>query len=156
MLIKKQKTILIPKIKSYFNHNLKGKTIALWGLAFKPETDDIREAPSLDIINILLEEGCKIQCYDPEAMENVKSKYKDKLTFATSMYNALTNADALVICTEWSIFRTPNFNKIGEHLANNVIFDGRNLYNINDVEKEGFTYFSIGRKNVSQYIVENS
>ena len=144
-----QKTRLIPKVSSYFNDDLQGKTIAIWGLAFKPETDDIREAPALYIIDELLNRGANIIAFDPEAMPNVQQKYGDKISFAPSMYDALTNADALVISTEWSIFRTPNFNTVKEKLNNAVIFDGRNLYNINDMQDEGITYVSIGRKEVN-------
>ncbi|MAP81646.1 MAG: UDP-glucose 6-dehydrogenase [Aequorivita sp.] len=141
-----QKTILLPKIENYFNDNLKGKTIAVWGLAFKPETDDIREAPSIDLMEALLAKGANLQVFDPEAMPNIKKRFGEKLTYAASMYGALENADGLLICTEWSIFRTPDFSKLKELLKNPVVFDGRNLYNVNDMETEGFTYISIGRK----------
>jgi len=144
-----QKTILLPKVAAYFKDNLKGKTIAIWGLAFKPETDDIREAPALYIIDKLLSKGAKVVAFDPEAMPNVKRKYGDKISFSDTMYNALDNADALIISTEWSIFRTPDFIKVKELLNNNVIFDGRNLYDVSDMEKEGITYVSIGRKEVN-------
>ncbi|WP_420571283.1 UDP-glucose dehydrogenase family protein [Kordia sp.] len=144
----KQKTALIPKVVSHLGEDLSGKTIALWGLAFKPETDDIREAPSLYIIDELLARGAKLKAFDPEAMDNVKAKLGDKLEYADSMYDAITNVDALIICTEWSIFRTPNFQKLREHLNQPVIFDGRNLYDVTEMEREGFTYFSIGRKEV--------
>ncbi len=143
---KKQKTILLPKIEKFFNNNLKGKNIAIWGLAFKPETDDIREAPSIDVMNALLEKGVHLTVFDPEAMPNIKKQFGEKLTYANSMYDALEGADALVICTEWSIFRTPNYQKLKQLLANPVIFDGRNLYNVEDMEAEAFTYYSIGRK----------
>ena len=142
---KKQKLTLIPKIKSYFNNHLKGKKIAIWGLAFKPETDDIREAPSLIIIDALLNEGCDINAFDPEAMPNVKAKLGSRIHFLDNMYLALEEADALVICTEWSIFRTPSFEKVKSLMNGNAIFDGRNLYDIEDVVSEGFNYFSIGR-----------
>lgn len=144
----KQKTILLPKIKAYFDHNLEGKTFAIWGLAFKPETDDIREAPSLYLINELLNEGAKIKAFDPEAMDNVARKYGDKIQFSKTMYDVLENTDALIICTEWSIFRTPDFKRIKDTLKEGVIFDGRNLYDINDLEKEEISYFSIGRKDI--------
>jgi UDPglucose 6-dehydrogenase len=140
-----QKLKLIPKIKDYFNHDLKGKNIAIWGLAFKPETDDIREAPALYTIDSLLELGVNVTVFDPEAVPNVKRKYGDKLTYADGMYDTLNNADALVICTEWSIFRTPDFTKLKSAMTTNVIFDGRNLYDVNDIQNEGFTYLSIGR-----------
>ncbi len=144
-----QKTILLPKVSSYFNDNLDGKTIAIWGLAFKPETDDIREAPALYIIDELLSKGANIVAFDPEAMPNVKRKYGDKIAFSETMYDTLDSADALIISTEWSIFRTPDFNKVKELLNNPVIFDGRNLYDVNDMEKEGIRYVSIGRKEVN-------
>lgn len=143
---KKQKTILLPKIEGFFNNDLKGKKIAIWGLAFKPETDDIREAPSIDVMNALLEKGANLSVFDPEAMPNIKKQFGDTLTYANSMYDALEGAAALVICTEWSIFRTPNYQKLKQLLSNPVIFDGRNLYNVEDMEAEEFTYYSIGRK----------
>ncbi len=144
----KQKTTLIPKIKQYFNNKIEGKTFAIWGLAFKPETDDIREAPSLDIIDSLLDEGVKLNVFDPEAMENVFRKYGKKINYAKTMYEALEDVDALVICTEWSIFRTPDFIKIKKNVSSSVIFDGRNLYDIQDMEKENMDYISVGRKEV--------
>lgn len=141
----RQKTILIPRILSHFNDNLKGKKIAVWGLAFKPETDDIREAPSLYMIDELLSNGAEITAFDPEAMPNVKRKLGDKIEFANNMYEAAKDADTLVICTEWSIFRTPNFDKLKSLMKDAVIFDGRNLYDIEEMNNEGFTYSSIGR-----------
>lgn len=143
---KKQKTILIPKIENHFSNNLKGKKFAIWGLAFKPETDDIREAPALDVIEALLKRGATITAFDPEAMDNVKRKLGNQIEFATSMYKALEGTDALVICTEWSIFRTPDFDKIKSALNNPVIFDGRNLYETQDLSDLGFKYYSIGRQ----------
>jgi UDPglucose 6-dehydrogenase len=140
-----QKTVLIPKIRKYFNDDLKGKKIGLWGLAFKPETDDIREAPALYIIDELLALGAAITAYDPEAMENVKRKLGDSINFAPGMYGALEDADALVICTEWGVFRNPNFTVMKELLKNNAIFDGRNLYDVQEIRDEGFHYESIGR-----------
>ena len=141
----RQKLVLIPKIESHFNNDLKGKNIAIWGLAFKPETDDIREAPALYMIDALLEAGCNITAFDPEAMPNVKRKLGDKINFADTMYEALKGADALVISTEWSIFRTPDFSKMKQLMSSLSIFDGRNLYDVKDVENEGFKYVSIGR-----------
>jgi len=141
----KQKTIIVPKIKDYFGGDLKGKNIALWGLAFKPDTDDIREAPALYIINELLEVGANITAFDPEAMENVKAKYGDKITFAESRDEAVENADALVIATEWQVFRTPDFDLLAEKMNQKVIFDGRNLFDTKDMENRGFYYSSIGR-----------
>ena len=141
----KQKTILIPKIENQFNHDLTNKKLAIWGLAFKPETDDVREAPAIYLMNELLSRGAKLSVYDPEAMPNIKKQFGDKLTYCESMYDALTDADALVICTEWSIFRTPDFNKVKQLLKQNIIFDGRNLYDLEDIKKEGISYMSIGR-----------
>lgn len=143
-----QKRILIPRIESYFNNDLKGKTIGIWGLSFKPETDDIREAPSLLIIEDLLSKGVRIKSFDPEAMPNVKQKLGNKIEFTPSMYEAVENVDALVICTEWSIFRTPDFQKLKDKMNEPVIFDGRNLYDVADVKSEGFYYSSIGRKTI--------
>ncbi len=126
----KQKTIIVPKIKAYFNNDLKGKKIALWGLAFKPDTDDIREAPALYIIDELTKAGATVSAYDPEAMNNVRNLVGDKITYAMDEYDALRDADALLIATEWSLFRTPDFDKVTSLLKNKVIFDGRNLYGI--------------------------
>jgi len=145
-----QKTILLPKIEEYFRNDLSEKTIAVWGLSFKPETDDIRDAPSIDIMNALLDRGVKLQVFDPEAMENIEERFGNQLDYATSMYEALEAADALLICTEWSIFRTPDYAKMKESLKNPVIFDGRNLYNLSDMAIEGFNYISIGRKEVNK------
>ena len=141
----KQKTILIPKIESHFNKNLNGKKIAIWGLAFKPETDDIREAPAIYLMKSLLEKGANLSVFDPEAMPNIKKIFGDTLTYCNSMYDALENADSLLICTEWSIFRTPDFKRVKELLNQPTIFDGRNLYDIEEVKNEGFNYISIGR-----------
>ena len=143
-----QKTILFPEVSSYFDNDLKGKTIAIWGLAFKPETDDIREAPALYMIDKLLEAGAKVKAFDPEAMDNVKEKYGDKISFGKDMYEVTEGADALLICTEWSIFRTPDYNRLKSNLENPVIFDGRNLYPTVELAKEGIHYISIGRQKV--------
>ncbi|MEX1187867.1 MAG: UDP-glucose/GDP-mannose dehydrogenase family protein [Bacteroidia bacterium] len=140
-----QKSVLVPKIMSYFNGNLKGKKFALWGLAFKPDTDDIREAPALHIIEALLAEGASVAAYDPEAMENVK-KLGLKIEFTENQYQALENCDALVICTEWSVFRNPDFDKMSHSIKSKIIFDGRNLYSVDQMKKLGFAYYSIGRK----------
>lgn len=145
-----QKKILIPRIETYFDNNISGKTFAIWGLAFKPETDDIREAPALYIIEALLSKGANVQVFDPEAMPNVKRKFGDKLTYALNKVEATINADALIICTEWSLFRTPDFEKLKSNLKQPVIFDGRNLYDLEELEKEGFYYSSIGRKTIEQ------
>ncbi|WP_323787423.1 UDP-glucose/GDP-mannose dehydrogenase family protein [Psychroserpens sp.] len=144
----KQKTILIPKILDKYNSDLDGKTFAIWGLAFKPETDDIREAPALYMIDELLKRGAKINVFDPEAMPNVKRKYGDQLNYTSNMYDAIMGVDALIICTEWSIFRTPNFSKLKDNMKAPMIFDGRNLYDTIEIENEGFNYVSIGRKSV--------
>ena len=141
-----QKTIIIPKIKSFFNEGLKGKKIAIWGLAFKPDTDDIREAPSLYIIEELLKAGANISAYDPEAMANVKRILGDKIEYADEQYYALENADALLIATEWSIFRNPDFDLVAKLLNKKVIFDGRNLYDLSEMKERGFYYSSIGRE----------
>jgi UDPglucose 6-dehydrogenase len=140
-----QKTVLFPKIKNFFRGNLKGKKIAIWGLAFKPDTDDIREAPALYMIESLLHEGAEISAFDPEAMSNVKSIIGDKINYAENEYLALENADALLICTEWGIFRNPDFNQIKSLMKDTVIFDGRNLFEIDDMNEKGFYYASIGR-----------
>lgn len=144
-----QKVSMVPKIKRYFKDNVAGKHFAFWGLSFKPETDDIREAPSLYMIEALLELGASITAYDPEAMPNVKAKLGDRISFASSMYEATENADALVINTEWSIFRTPNLVSLKDNLKQPVIFDGRNLYDVNEMALEGFHYISVGRKEIS-------
>jgi len=130
----KQKLHLLPKIKAYFKNDLKGKKIALWGLAFKPNTDDIREAPALYIIKELLAAGATVATFDPEAMNNVKGVMGDKITYVTSQYEALEGADALVVATEWSEFRTPDFEKITSLLKNKAIFDGRNLFDLKQME----------------------
>jgi len=144
-----QKTKLIPRISNYFGGDLQGKTIALWGLSFKPYTDDIREAPALYNIDQLVEAGAKVKAYDPEAMENVKAQIGDKIEFTDDAYDALEDADALFIATEWPVFRTPDFDRVAELLKNKVIFDGRNLYSLNDMEELGFTYYSIGRRTIN-------
>ncbi len=145
----KQKLHLMPKIKDHFKGNLQGKHIALWGLAFKPNTDDIREAPALYMIEALLAEGATITAFDPEAMANVKEVVGDKIKFAETQYEALEKADALLIATEWNEFRTPDFNKIGQLLNSKVIFDGRNLFDIATMEQLGYHYESIGRKSIN-------
>ncbi len=145
-----QKTILFPKIRNYFKGSLEGKRIAVWGLAFKPDTDDIREAPSLYLIEKLLESGAKVCAYDPEAMGNVKAVLGDSIDYADDEYSVLKNCDALLICTEWGIFRNPDFNKIKESLKELVIFDGRNLFDIEEMNSKGFYYSSIGRKLIEQ------
>lgn len=140
-----QRQHFVSRIKNHFKNDLKGKRLAIWGLAFKPETDDIREAPALYVIEQLLAAGAIVSAYDPEAMANVKAIFGDKVTFATDAYQATQDAEALVICTEWSVFRTPDFDKLNSSLKNKIIFDGRNLYEPASVEGMGFHYESIGR-----------
>jgi UDPglucose 6-dehydrogenase len=141
-----QKTKLIAAIKHYFNNSLKGKTIAVWGLAFKPHTDDIREAPALENIESLLSEGAIVKVSDPEAMENVKTIFGSKVEFCENPYDAAKDADALFIATEWPEFRTPDFEKLSTLLKNKAIFDGRNLYDLQQMRELGYTYYSIGRE----------
>lgn len=144
-----QKTILLPRIKNFFRGDLSGKKIAVWGLAFKPDTDDIRQAPSLFLIDSILAAGAKVIVYDPEAMQNVEAIYGEKITFAKDQYSALSDADALIICTEWSAFRNPNFNAMKDLMADSVIFDGRNLYDMDEMTDKGFYYSSIGRRTIN-------
>jgi UDPglucose 6-dehydrogenase len=140
-----QKLHLVNKINTYFKNDLQGKKIALWGLAFKPNTDDIRDAPAIDMINALTAAGATITAYDPEAMPNVKNKIGDKITYASNQYEALAGADILVIATEWSEFRTPDFEIIVKELPSKVIFDGRNLFDVAKMKEMGYHYESIGR-----------
>ena len=147
-----QKTILADKIINYFNGDLKGKTIGIWGLAFKPNTDDIREAPALYIIPKLIEAGATVKCFDPEGMINTKEYFEQNhadiihsISFAENQYDAIDKADALAICTEWNLFRTPDFDKMKMLLKNKAIFDGRNLYDLSEMQEKGFYYNSIGR-----------
>jgi UDPglucose 6-dehydrogenase len=143
-----QKLKLFHKMKAYFG-DLNGKTIAIWGLAFKPNTDDIREAPSLYNIEALLNEGAKVRAFDPEAADNIRKMYGDKIELVEDEYTALQGADALLIVTEWPVFRQPDFELIAKNLKQKVIFDGRNLYPTAQMEEMGFTYFSIGRKEIN-------
>ncbi len=144
-----QKSVILAKLKKHFG-KLEGLKIALWGLAFKPDTDDIREAPALVIIEELLKQKAEISAYDPAAMENVQRIYGSKVYFASDEYQALQDADALIIATEWSEFRTPDFAQIKKRMSKPVIFDGRNLYSIEQMQQEGFSYYSIGRKDLIQ------
>ncbi|HHM20576.1 MAG TPA: UDP-glucose/GDP-mannose dehydrogenase family protein [Bacteroidetes bacterium] len=143
-----QKHRLTAKIKDYFKGDLKGKTIALWGLAFKPNTDDTREAPALYLIDDLLKEGAKVRAFDPEAMPHVSKRYNGQVGMAKDQYEALIGADALAIVTEWGVFRTPSFDVMKELLKQPVIFDGRNLYDVDEMKGQGFHYESIGRDKV--------
>ncbi|MCB0520880.1 MAG: UDP-glucose/GDP-mannose dehydrogenase family protein [Lewinellaceae bacterium] len=143
-----QKHRLTAKIKAHFGDDLSGKTIAIWGLAFKPNTDDIREAPALYLIDDLLKAGAKVKAFDPEAMKNVQAIYNGQLSMAQDQYETLIGADALAILTEWSVFRTPSFEVMKSLLKNPVIFDGRNLYDVDSMAEKGFYYESIGRNTV--------
>lgn len=145
-----QKTVLFPKIKNYFKGDLNGKKIALWGLAFKPDTDDIREAPALYMIDELVAAGASITAFDPEAMPNVQRLIGDKIAYGTDEYSILENADALLICTEWGIFRNPDFDRIKTLLKDAVVFDGRNLFDMDEMSEKGFFYSSIGRKLINK------
>jgi len=143
-----QKTILIPRVKDFYKGDLKGKTFALWGLSFKPHTDDIREAPALYNIEELLKAGAIVKAHDPESMENVKGILGDKIQYAQNPYEAAEGADAIFIATEWPEFRTPDFEKLSSALKAKVIFDGRNLYDLPQMKELGYTYFSIGRETI--------
>ncbi|MFY7707683.1 MAG: UDP-glucose dehydrogenase family protein [Flavobacteriales bacterium] len=144
----RQKTSLLGPILEYFNQSLSNVKIAIWGLAFKPDTDDIREAPALYMIEHLLQAGASICAYDPEAMDNVKKQKNYPIEFSNDQYSALKDADALLICTEWGVFRTPDFDKIAGALKSKVIFDGRNLYDLDKMRKLGFYYKSMGRETI--------
>lgn len=143
---KSQKVILISEIEKYFGDNLKDKKIAIWGLAFKANTDDIRESSSLDNIALLLEKGAKITAYDAIAEENVKRIFGDQIEYTKDMYSCVENADCLLIATEWSEFKNPNFDLLAQKMKNKVIFDGRNMFSLDQIENTGFYYKSIGRK----------
>ncbi len=143
-----QKTILFDPLRDYFNGNLEGKRIALWGLAFKPETDDIREAPALYMIEKLTAAGATVVAYDPEAMDNVRERIGDRIEYAEGHLQALDRADALLICTEWQVFRNPNMADVKERLNAPAVFDGRNLYDLDTMRQHGFYYKSIGRSTV--------
>jgi UDPglucose 6-dehydrogenase len=148
----KQKLHLMPKINQYFEGNLKGKHFAIWGLAFKPNTDDIREAPALYVIDALLAAGATVTAFDPEAMDNVKKLLGDTIQFSENQYDALMDADALIVATEWNEFRTPDFSQITTSLKNKVIFDGRNLFDLQQIAQLGFHYESVGRKIITPAI----
>jgi len=143
-----QKLILVKKILSHFNNDIKGKAFGVWGLAFKPNTDDMREAPSIAIIKKLVELGAKVKAYDPAAAENAKYYLGNILEYADEQYKVLENADALLILTEWNEFRNPDFDKIKSMLKSKLIFDGRNIFDLNKMIEMGFTYYSIGRRPV--------
>ena len=145
-----QKRILVEKMRSFYKGDLKGKKFALWGLSFKPGTDDIREAPALYVIDELLKEGATISAFDPEGINNVKKLLGDKIEYAENQYDALDGVDALIIVTEWPVFRTPDFDRVEKLMKNKVIFDGRNLYDLQKMIDCGFYYNSIGRKVISE------
>ncbi|MGE9310669.1 UDP-glucose dehydrogenase family protein [Niabella sp. CJ426] len=146
---KNQKKVLFGKIKRFYKNSLKGKKFAMWGLAFKPETDDIRDAPALELINELLNAGAEVTVFDPEAMANVKALFGNKIKYAKDQYVGLKEADALLIVTEWSEFRNPDFERMVKNLKSKVVFDGRNVYSLEKMEELGFYYNSIGRKIVN-------
>lgn len=136
----------LEKLYKHFDNNLEGKTFAIWGLAFKPNTDDVREAPAFAAIDRLLAKGAKVNVYDPEAIENTKAIYGDKINYTTNPYECANGCDSLLVITEWLIFRNPDFNKLAANLKNKVIFDGRNLYDAKELKELGFNYYSIGRR----------
>ncbi|GAB4403601.1 MAG: UDP-glucose/GDP-mannose dehydrogenase family protein [Microscillaceae bacterium] len=144
----RQKTKLIESLKTHFDGSVAGKRIAMWGLAFKPNTDDIREAPALENIKALLEMGATVKAYDPEAIENVKGLLGNQIEYAESAYGALVDADALMIMTEWPVFRNPDFDAVNKLLKEKLIFDGRNLFEPEQMKELGYTYYSIGREKV--------
>lgn len=148
-----QKVSIIPKIKKYFDDDLSGKTFGVWGLAFKPETDDVREAPALYVIDELLKAGAKVKAFDPEAMKTFEVAFgadrANEIEFADKAMDVVEGSDALIICTEWNEFRRPDFNQLKSGLKNSVIFDGRNLFDLNSMEELGFTYYSVGRRNIN-------
>ncbi len=141
-----QRKLFSQKILNFYNNDIQGKTFAVWGLAFKPKTNDMREAPSITIINSLLEKGAKVQAFDPKAMQNAKKIFKDTIEYAKSAYKALENADALILLTEWNEFRFPDMKKMSELMKAKVIFDGRNQYSLEKIAHQGFTYITVGRK----------
>jgi UDPglucose 6-dehydrogenase len=143
-----QRLRLMGKVEAHFGEDLKGKHFALWGLAFKPDTDDIREAPALYMIDALLAKGAKVTAFDPEAMDNVRKSHGAQIEFANNEYEAIEGKDALIIATEWSVFRNPDFNKVKNLMPSCTIFDGRNLYDLDTMRDHGFTYYSIGRNHI--------
>jgi UDPglucose 6-dehydrogenase len=142
-----QKSVIVNKLKKHFSGKLKNKVIAVWGIAFKPQTDDIRDAPSLVIISQLLKEGAKVRAHDPAAIPNAKKVFGSRVQFSESAYMALRKADALIVVTEWNEFRTPDFKRMSEIMKEKIILDGRNIYDPKEVRSAGFTYYGIGRKN---------
>jgi UDPglucose 6-dehydrogenase len=149
----RQRFRIADKLEAHFGDDLGNKIVALWGLAFKPNTDDIREAPALYTIDRLLAAGANIRVFDPEAMDNVRALYGDKVTFCEDQYEAIRNADCLAVMTEWSMFRTPDFNHMKSLLKEPIVFDGRNLYDVGRMKEDGFMYDSIGREAVKQAVL---
>jgi len=145
----RQKTTLTDKVKAHYGKDLHGKHFALWGLAFKPDTDDIREAPALYMIDALIAAGATVTTFDPEAMDNVRKQIGDKVAYAKDEYEALQNADALIIATEWALFRTPDLSRVEKALKEKIIFDGRNLYDLDEMKELGYHYVSVGRQPVN-------
>jgi UDPglucose 6-dehydrogenase len=141
----RQPSLLLDAARSHFGGTLAGRTFAVWGLAFKPRTDDIREAPALRVIDEMLESGASVRVHDPKALRNARAVYDKKLAYCEDSYDALTGADALFICTEWNEFRSPDFDRIRAALGQPVIFDGRNVYSLDQMKRHGFHYYSIGR-----------
>ena len=139
-----QKSVMVTKVKKHFGNDLSGMTFGIWGLSFKPKTDDMREAPSIVIINQLLEAGAKVKAFDPVAMEEAHRDLGDSITYSKDEYDALVDADALLLVTEWPEFRVPNFNVVGKLLKNKVVFDGRNIYDREELREMGYTYYGIG------------
>lgn len=152
----RQKTTLTDKIKKHYGDSIKGKHFAMWGLAFKPDTDDIREAPALYMIDALVAAGATVTAFDPEAMPNVEKLKGDTMKFASDEYAALEGADALIIATEWALFRTPDFAKVSKALKENIVFDGRNLYDLEEMKNLGFQYVSVGRQVVNATVKEKA
>lgn len=149
---KTQREIFTEKVMNYYNGNVEGQTFGVWGLSFKPNTDDIRDAPSIDVIKTLLDKGAKIKAFDPEAMENVKAIFGDQVEFVEDQYDALIDVEALLIFTEWNTFRTPDFQKMRQLMSAAVIFDGRNLYKLESMVEQGFYYNSIGRHTIDNSV----
>jgi UDPglucose 6-dehydrogenase len=148
-----QKRVMVNKILKHYGSKLTGKTFAVWGLAFKPRTDDVREAPALVVCSELIKNGAKIRAFDPEANGTFQESFRnggDSITYLDNNYEALKGCDALIVCTEWNEFRTPNFDRIKKELKAPIIFDGRNIYKPNDMLEHGFTYYSIGRRVVGK------
>lgn len=142
-----QKSVLFNKLKSYYKNDLDGKTIGLWGLSFKPQTDDMREAPAMVIIKHLLKSNCRVKAYDPVAMEEAKRRIGNTIEYCADPYEVVIDADALLLITEWTEFRFPNWNVIKKLMKKAVIFDGRNIYDVKEIQRHGFDYFGIGIKN---------